>query len=397
MSRRRQRFSKPIKRWVILGVIGFAIALYLIFAQLPTFVDKRLNPVLTLPPYSVPAEAAEVHDRLWVADLHADSLLWGRDLSQRHQQGHIDLPRLQTANVALQIFTVVTQVPSNLKLEGNTPDSDDIIKLAVVQGWPLATWHSLLARALHQGQQLHTLAQSQAQFRLIETQSDLQRFIRDRKQQPQLTAGILGLEGAHALEGRLENVERLYQAGFRMLGLAHFFDTEVGGSAHGSQQGGLTPLGRQVVLQAQEKHMLLDLAHSSSQVINEVVALSRQPVVVSHTGVKGTCDNVRNLSDRQIKAIANTGGVIGIGFWPRAVCGDDAQAIAQAIRYVADLVGVDHVSLGSDFDGAVHAPFDVTGLPLLTAALQAEGFSTEEIGKIMGGNTLRVLQAVLPA
>lgn len=397
MSRRKRWFSKRRIRWGILGWIGFAIALYLIFAQLPTFLDKRLNPVLTPPPYSVSTEVAQVHEGLWIADLHADSLLWNRDLSQRHHQGHIDLPRLQAANVALQLFTVVTKVPSHLSLEQNTPDSDDIIKLALVQRWPLSTWNSLLARALHQSQQLHKLAQSQAQFRLLETQADLQTFIQDRKQQPQLTAGILGLEGAHALAGRLENIDRLEQAGFRMLGLAHFFDTEVGGSVHGVQKGGLTALGRQVVLKAQRQHLLLDLAHSSALVIEEVVALSTQPVVVSHTGVKGTCDNIRNLSDPQIQAIAETGGVIGIGFWPTAVCGNDAPAIARAIHYVADQVGVEHVSLGSDFDGAVQVPFDVTGLPLLTAALQAEGFSTEDIGKIMGGNTLRVLETVLPA
>lgn len=397
MSKRKQRFSKRRIWWGIGGGIGIAIALYLIFAQLPTILDKRLNPIMTPPPYSVSAEVAQIHDGLFIADLHADSLLWNRDLGQRHQQGHVDLPRLQQANVALQVFTVVTKVPSNLKLENNAPDSDDIIKLALAQRWPFSTWSSLLARALHQAQQLQQLAQSHEQFQLLETRADLQTFIQNRKQQPQSTAGILGLEGAHALEGRLENVDRLYQAGFRMLGLAHFFDTEVGGSVHGLQQGGLTDFGRQVVLKAQKQYMLLDLAHSSPQVIEEVVALSTQPVVVSHTGVKGTCDNARNLSDQQIKTIAETGGVIGIGFWPKAVCGNDATAIAQAIRYVADQVGVEHVSLGSDFDGTVRAPFDATGLPFLTAALQEEGFTSEEMSKIMGRNILRVLKAVLPA
>lgn len=372
------------------------IAASLVFAQLPILIDKRFNPVVQRPPYPVVDSVSQIHQGLWVADLHADSLLWGRDLSQKHPYGHVDLPRLQEANVALQVFTVVTQVPTHLKLENNDHRSDDILKLALVQRWPLSTWNSLLQRALHQAKQLQNLAQSQQQFRFLSNQADLKSFLQDRKRQPQLTAGLLGLEGAHALQGRLENVDRLYEAGFRMLGLAHFFDTEVGGSAHGLQKGGLTRFGRQVIAKAQDQHLLLDLAHSSAPVIDEVVALSTQPVVVSHTGVKGTCDNARNLSDQQIKAIAKTGGVIGIGYWPTAICGNDPSSIARAIHYVVDLVGVDYVGLGSDFDGAVRAPFDVTGLPLITEALQAEGLTTEEISKIMGLNLLRVFNLVLP-
>jgi microsomal dipeptidase-like Zn-dependent dipeptidase len=112
--------------------------------------------------------------------------------------------------------------------------------------------------------------------------------------------------------------------------------------------------------------------------------------------VRGTCDNQRNLSDDQLKRIAQTGGVIGIGFWETAVCGKDATAIAKAIRYTANLVGVDHVGLGSDFDGAVTTPFDTTGLVQITDALIAEGFTDEEIGKIMGRNTLKLLLQNLP-
>jgi len=97
-------------------------------------------------------------------------------------------------------------------------------------------------------------------------------------------------------------------------------------------------------------------------VISDVLEISTRPVVVSHTGVKGTCNNARNLSDEQLKGIAKTGGIIGIGYWETAVCGRDAKAIARAIRYTANVAGVDHVALGSDFDGAVTEPFDTTGL-----------------------------------
>jgi membrane dipeptidase len=126
------------------------------------------------------------------------------------------------------------------------------------------------------------------------------------------------------------------------------------------------------------------------------LSIATRPVFVSHTGVKGTCDNARNLSDDQLKAVAATGGVIGIGYWDTAVCGTDARAIARAIRYASNLVGVEHVALGSDYDGAIPAPFDTTGLVQITDALMAEGFGEEEIGMIMGRNVLRLLVQNLP-
>jgi len=124
--------------------------------------------------------------------------------------------------------------------------------------------------------------------------------------------------------------------------------------------------------------------------------MATRPVVVSHTGERGTCDNRRNLSDEQLRKIAATGGVIGIGFWDVAVCGSDASAIARAIGHAVQVAGVDHVALGSDFDGAINAPFDVTGLPLVTQALQERAFSDAEIDKIMGGNVMRLLHQMLP-
>jgi membrane dipeptidase len=144
------------------------------------------------------------------------------------------------------------------------------------------------------------------------------------------------------------------------------------------------------------RKMVVDLAHASAKTIDDVLAMATRPVVVSHTGVRGTCDNQRNLSDEQLKGIARTGGVIGIGYWDTAVCATDATAIAKAIRYTANLVGVEHVGLGSDYDGAITAPFDTSGLVQITEALIAEGFSDEEIIQIMGRNTLRLLIQNLP-
>jgi microsomal dipeptidase-like Zn-dependent dipeptidase len=255
----------------------------------------------------------------------------------------------------------------------------------------------LKKRALFQAQKLHDFAErSNGKLVLIKNKADLQNYLSRRQNDRSLTAGFLGSEGAQVLEGQLENLDELFDAGFRMMAPTHFFDTEIGGSAHGLEKGGLTELGRAWVKKMEGKKMIIDLAHASTKVIDDVLVLATRPLVVSHIGVKGTCDNTRNLSDDHLRRIAQTGGVIGIGFWDAAVCGTDTKAIARAMRYAANLAGVEHVSLGSDFDGAVRTPFDAAHIIQLTDALLAEGFSESEIAMIMGGNTLRVLQEVLP-
>jgi len=142
--------------------------------------------------------------------------------------------------------------------------------------------------------------------------------------------------------------------------------------------------------------MLLDLAHASPPTIRDALAIATRPVVVSHTGVKGTCDNVRNLDDDALRGVARTGGLVGIGFWQTAVCGTGGRAVARAIRYAAAVAGIDHVALGSDFDGAVAEPFDTTGLVEITDALLAEGFTEPEVEKVMGGNVFQLLSETLP-
>jgi microsomal dipeptidase-like Zn-dependent dipeptidase len=181
-----------------------------------------------------------------------------------------------------------------------------------------------------------------------------------------------------------------------MMGLTHLYDNAVGGSSTGLNKGGLTDFGRQVVRRLDERGLLIDLAHASEAVIDDVLALTDRPVVVSHTGVQGTCDTPRNLSDEHLRTIAAQGGLIGVGTWPTVVCDTNPAAIARAMRYVADLVGVGHVALGTDFDGTVKPPFDATGLPQLTEALLDIGFSAVEIQQIMGGNAVRFLRDALP-
>jgi microsomal dipeptidase-like Zn-dependent dipeptidase len=299
--------------------------------------------------------------------------------------------------VALQAFTVVTKSPRGLNIERNDDRSDDITLLAVAGRWPPATWRSLRARALYQAERLQAAAErSQGALTLLRTAAELDRFVARRATDRRAVGALLGLEGSHALEGDLANVDALADAGFRMMAPTHFFDTDIGGSAHGVAKGGLSAKGREWVARLEARRVLVDLAHASPATIDDVLAVARRPVVVSHTGVRGTCDNRRNLSDAQLRAIAGTGGVVGIGFWDTAVCGDDAHAIARAVAHAVRVAGADHVSLGSDFDGAVTVPFDATGLPQVTQALLDAGLSEDVIARVMGGNVQRVLRASLP-
>lgn len=142
--------------------------------------------------------------------------------------------------------------------------------------------------------------------------------------------------------------------------------------------------------------MVIDLAHASARTIDDVLKIATRPVVVSHTGVRGTCDNQRNLTDAQLASIAGNGGVVGIGVWETAVCGADARAIARAIDHAINVAGFEHVALGSDFDGAVSAPFDATGFPQITQALLDAGVDRTKIEGVMGGNVRRLLKALLP-
>ncbi|HSF25089.1 MAG TPA: dipeptidase [Blastocatellia bacterium] len=389
-----------IKKKVLLALTAiFIVALGLVFLVLPAQLEKRLNVSLNPPPYQASQRAVELHKKLLISDLHADSLLWDRDLLERSARGHVDIPRLIEGNVALQAFTVVTKTPYvwNMNIERNDDSGDNITLVALIERWPVSTWNSRTERALYQARKLHDVeARSGGRFAIIRTSADLSTYLERRIGEPGITAGFLGIEGAHALDGKLENVDALFDAGFRMMAPTHFFDNDIAGSAHGVEKGGLTENGKEMIRRMEALKMTVDLAHSSAKTIDEVLAMATRPVVVSHTGVRGTCDNQRNLSDEQLKGIARTGGVIGIGYWDTAVCAGDAGAIAKAIRYTANLVGVQHVGLGSDYDGAITTPFDTTGLVQITEALIAEGFSDDEIKMIMGGNTVRLLLQNLP-
>jgi microsomal dipeptidase-like Zn-dependent dipeptidase len=359
--------------------------------------ERRLCDTTVAPPYLARPRAHELHARLDVVDLHADSLLWGRDLLVRGDRGQVDVPRLIEGGVAVQVLAATTKSPRHLNIERNDDRSDDIVLVAIASGWPPATWRSLLARALHLASRADALAtRSDGRFTLIRTASELKAYRARRAADRGITAGLLAIEGAHALDGDPSNVEVVADAGFLMMSPSHFFDNAFGGSAHGVDKGGLTAAGREMVERMEVRRMIVDVAHASAATVDDVLDMANRPVVASHTGVRGVADNARNLSDAHLRGIAATGGLVGIGFWETACGGPDVRAIARSIAYAVDVAGVEHVALGSDFDGAVAVPIDATGLVQVTEALLDLGMAESSITKVMGDNALRVLLDALP-
>lgn len=392
--------------WAIVNsnlVMGAAAAVLLallvwLTIKAPAIIMVAFNRSAIRGPHIIPEAKRRLHDSLFVADLHADTLMWPRDFLIRDTRGHIDLPRMIEGNAALEIFTATTKTPVGMNF-GATPDSLDMLTpLIMLQGWPRETWTRLRARAMYMAQRLHEYAErSGGHFRIIESAAQLDAYQAERTANRQLAAGILGIQGAQCLEGEIENVHVMFDAGFRLIGLTHFFDNEVGGSAHGVQKNGLTPFGRDVVRRMEELGMAIDLAHGAPALLDDVLAVAEKPLIISHTGAKGIRDSNRTISDDHIRAIAATGGLIGIGFWKDTVGPGGLDAIVRAIRYVAERAGIEHVALGSDYDGMIAAPFDIAGFPRITEGLLDAGFDEEAIRNIMGENTLRVLRACLPA
>ena len=390
-----------IKRILAGLAVLIIVAAAAFFMLAPAYVERALNP-LRMPDggWPVTAEAQALHDRLVIGDWHSDALLWGRDILDRVERGHTDVPRLLDGNVAVQVFTTVTKSPRGQNYAQNSAEApDNITPLFMGQLRPIGSWFSLRERALVQASALAQAAQTAPdQLRIIRTRDDLAALLDARAGGQRVLGAILGSEGAHPLEGDATNLGVLYDADFRLMGLTHFFDNELGGSLHGEggSGAGLSDFGRQIVADMVARGMVIDLAHASPQMVRDVLAMYGTRPILSHTGIHGHCDSARNLTDDLVQAIAAKGGVIGIGFWSDVNCGGTPADIARSIQAAIALVGVDHVSLGSDYDGSVDAPFDAAHLSALTQALMDAGLTEAQITKVMGGNMMRYLAETLP-
>jgi microsomal dipeptidase-like Zn-dependent dipeptidase len=382
------------KFWIPLTLIGAAAIGF--FGFLPGYVEGSMNQIDGQPLIKVSDEAKALHKTLNIVDLHSDTLMWNRDLGDRADRGHMDLPRLQEGNVALQLFSSVTKTPKGQNYDGNGADTDNITLLTFAQLQPVKTWRSLVERSLyHASKRDNAVSKSDGKLQAVDKARQLDSLLAARQKDRSTVGAMLTIEGLHNLEGKVENLDRLYDAGFRMAGFTHFFDNELGGSMHGLKKGGLTPFGRDILRRMEAKGMIVDIAHLSHAGVAEVLAMAKRPVVSSHGGVQATCKVNRNLTDDEVRGVAKTGGIIGIGYWEGAICSTDPRAAAKAMKHVRDLVGIQHVALGSDYDGATTVRFDTSQLAQVTQALMDEGFTPDEIRAVMGENALRVIRAGL--
>jgi membrane dipeptidase len=377
---------------ILLGLAGVGF-----FWILPVYLDSEMNVVTPHAPYSLTAEGEALHADLRVADLHSDMLLWRRNPEARHTRGHTDLPRLREGGVALQVFSSVTKTPAAMNYDSNTASSDNITPLAISQLWPVDSWGSIFARARFHARRLQRLeAGSGGDFVIARTQVDLAEALAARAGNDRILVGILATEGGHPFEGELENIDRLFDEGYRLIGLQHFFDNELGGSLHGVSDAGLTDFGRAAVERILALGMIIDVAHSSQAVVRDVLAMSQSPIVVSHTGVHGHCAVKRNIPDELMLQIASRGGLIGIGFWADVTCDDSPEGVAAAIMAAIELLGVEHVALGSDYDGTITASFDASEVAVITDRLLSAGVAADDIRRVMGENTIDFFLANLP-
>ena len=327
-------------------------------------------------------EARAIHAEAIIVDLHADTpslLRMGYDLGKRHTPPlpgaafgvHIDLPRMRDGGQAAQVFGLVS--------------------------FP---WRKRgRAKVIHRQIDLVEQAAARLSDELViaRTADDLLAAHRAGKR-----AGLLSIEGAHALEGDLGNAEAFARRGVRSLGLLHFTANEAGAPAYGrgADAGrGLTDFGRALVDELDRLGVLVDLAHISRAGFLEAAARTNKPPIVSHTGVEGVQPHWRNIDDEQIRAVADKGGCIGVIFAQRYLGADGVDRVVEHLLHIQKVGGQDAPALGSDWDGLVTPPSDLQDprdLPQLTQALLDAGASPAAIGKILGGNVLRVLGAVKP-
>ncbi|HEY4013675.1 MAG TPA: dipeptidase [Polyangiaceae bacterium] len=325
-------------------------------------------------------DAHALHAQNPPIDLHADTLTWvrmlGYDMRERHEPplwgaafaGHVDLPRLRDARMGAQFFGLVSL--------------------------PLAHHLRGLARVIHDQIDLleEAVRRTPHELRIARTADDVEACRRDG-----VIGALLGIEGAHALEGRLARVEEFARRGVRYLGFLHFSANEAGYPAYGHgrrDDQGLTPFGLELVRRCEAAGVLVDLSHINRRGFLDACAIARKPPIVSHTGVLGAHRHWRNIDDDQLRAVADRGGVIGVIFYPRYLGGGGLEPVVRHLVHILNVVGEDTPALGSDWDGMIiptRELRDPRGLPLLTDALLKAGLRDATIAKILRGNVMRVL------
>ena len=334
-----------------------------------------------------------------VFDGHNDAITRedAADFATGRDGGHLDLPRASAGGLAGGIFALFTPTPGADRIDFDRGGGRMEVELAAPIGPEIAAATTSQAAGRLLG------LERDGKLRIVRTIADL-----DAAREDGVLAAVMHHEGAEAIDPGLQALELWYAAGLRSLGPVW---SRPNAFAHGvpfmfpaspDTGPGLTAAGRRLVRRCAELGIAVDLSHLNEAGFWDVARLDGAPLIASHSGVHALCASTRNLTDAQLDAIAASGGLVGIVFaapFIRADGADDADTplstIVAHIRYAADRIGVEHVALGSDFDGATVPDElgDVAGLPRLLDALAAAGFTEDEVRAIAWDNWRRVLAA----
>jgi membrane dipeptidase len=370
-------------------------------------------------------DPASVHRRAIVIDMHADTVQFiideGADINQRLTTTQLDAVRMREGGLDAQFFSIWVE-PHPYGLGGERA----------------------VARADEQIAAIRALAESHPEtWTLATTVADIRRAVSEGK-----LAALMGLEGGYAIDEKLESVERYYKMGVRYMSPTWTYSVSWAGSS-GDSAGtlfGLNDFGRKVIREMNRLGMMVDVSHVSDKTFWDIIETSTAPVIATHSNCRAITNVARNLTDEQIQAIAKTGGVVCVVFYPgfvqpgwnerknlldheiaflvreaernaegrgsfKRIARDRVREREYAVRlsmptvarvvdhidHIVRLVGINHVGIGSDFDGIQATPSDLTSvadLPNLTAELMRRGYTEEDVLKILGGNVLRVMEAV---
>ena len=322
-------------------------------------------------------DAYDLHRRSIVFDGHCDTILsvlrGERNLTERSTEGHLDLPRMREGGITAQIFAIYIE---RTYLNGQAAH-----------------------QALRVFDALHAaIDRNSNNLILARTAADVERAKAEGK-----IAAIISIEGAEALEGDLALLRVYHRLGLCNLGITWSLRNRAGdGVYEASTGGGLSRFGVGLVEELNRLGIMVDVAHLAPAGVQKVLEISQAPIIASHANAHALCSVPRNLTDEQLEGIANTGGVIGATFVPAFLHNDRGQAsldrLLDHIDHMVSVAGVNHVGLGSDFDG--FRPPPPTGLedgacfPSITAGLLNRGHSEEDVQKILGRNFMRVFRQV---
>jgi membrane dipeptidase len=349
--------------------------------------DHRADPSAWADELGISREAVELYLASDVIDLHVDSFIWWRvfryDLTKRHGHGllaasfysQVDFPRILEAQLSGATWIITT----------NPAKSAAGRRRAFVKN--LANLERIFGSVSEQ-------------FALCRTAADY-RAAREAGKH----GAFLGIQGGNALDDGLDALDEVDQRILRIT-LVHLSSSSIGVTSSPMKLGvdsGLTDFGREYVRRLNDKKIFVDLAHISRKGFIDVVEVhdKSQPLLVTHTGISGVFEHWRNLDDEQLRTIADTGGTIGImyqsSFLGDATFGGRASSIVDHLEHIVRTVGEDYASLGSDWDGAITPPRDLPTcleLPRLVQLMLDRGWNDTRIQKILGGNFLRVVEAL---